>query len=453
MTVGIHIFRKDLRVKDNLALNQLANKVDEIIGVFVFDTNQINATTNTYHSARVAQFVVESVRDLNSQCDNKLLTVIGTPAVEIEKLIKQTKAVAISFNADYTQYSIKRDNAIRKVCDRHEVECIVNEDDQSLLPMRDTIKKDGTPYMVYGPFYKLVISKQIDKPTSKQIKWKKHGTAQWIKLKQSFDNNWKGGRTEGLHRLKTRTATGAIDAMAAPTIQLSAYMNQGCISIREVYWAFKEKYKSKEPIRSIVWRDFFLCIFRFAPNGNDYNKCIDERYQQIKWPKINKSNWNKFINCNTGFLLVDAAMRELLETGFCNNRSRLILSTFWSKYLLIDPFDKTYGVQVWFSKLLIDCNASQNLNNHRWVMGDLDLAGRRFCMKGAHPLTGRMIRVDNQMIKKYDKDFEFIKKWIPEFKDLSLKECKARVKQIEPIYEWRERYLQYCKLFEKIKKT
>ncbi len=95
MTVGIHIFRKDLRVKDNLALNQLANKVDEIIGVFVFDTNQINATTNMYHSARVAQFIVESVRDLNSQCDNKLLTVIGTPAVEIEKLIKQTKAVAI----------------------------------------------------------------------------------------------------------------------------------------------------------------------------------------------------------------------------------------------------------------------------------------------------------------------------------------------------------------------
>ena len=83
-------------------------------------------------------------------------------------------------------------------------------------------------------------------------------------------------------------------------------------------------------------------------------------------------------------------------------------------------------------------------------MGDLDIAGRRFCMRGSQPLTGRMIRVDNQMIKRYDPQFEYIKKWIPAFKDLTIKECKAKMKEIEPMYQWRDRYIKYTKLFERL---
>jgi deoxyribodipyrimidine photo-lyase len=449
MTTGIHIFRKDLRTKDNFALHELSRVVDHVIGVFFYDPKQITATTKVYHSERAAQFIVESVDDLNVQCDGKLLTLKEDPCIGIERLIKQVKPVAISFNADYTQYALKRDQAIQKICKQHNVECIVNEDDQTLLPMNQLIKKDGSPYMVYGPFFKLIQRHDIAKPLTFKIAWKKYGKSENVKLK-TYKDNWVGGRTEGLRRLRTGTATGAIDDMSATTIQLSAYMNQGCISIREVYWAFKSKYRSIEPIRSIVWRDFLLCIFRFAPNSNSYDKFIEERYNKIKWPSLNKTDWSKFMNCNTGFLLVDAAMAELLKNGFVNNRSRLILATFWTKYLMISPLDKTYGSQVWFSKLLVDCSASQNKMNHQWVVGELDLAGRRFSMKGTHPLTGRMIRVDNQMIKRYDTNFEFIKKWIPEFKDLTIKECKVKVKQIKPMYEWRDRYMEYCKLFEKL---
>lgn len=448
MRVGIHIFRKDLRTKDNIALHELSKIVDHIVGVFFYDPKQITATSKTYHSERAAQFIVESVEDLNIQCDGKLLTLKDDPCIGIERLIKQINPTAISFNADYTQYAIKRDQTIQKICNRYDIQSIVNEDDQTLLPMNKLVKKDGSPYMVYGPFFKLIRRQEIAKPLTSKINWKKHGKSEALKLK-TYSDNWIGGRTEALRRLRTGTATGAIDDMSATTIQLSAYMNQGCISIREVYWKFKADYKSIEPIRSIVWRDFLLCIFRFAPNGNSYDKHIDERYDKIKWPALNRTDWNKFMNCNTGFLLVDAAISEL-KSGFCNNRSRLILATFWTKYLMISPFDNQYGSQVWFSKLLIDSNASQNKMNMQWVIGDLDLSGRRFSMRGMHSLTGRVIRVDNQMIKRYDADYKMIKKWIPAFKDLSLKECKAKAKQIKPMYEWRERYIKYCKLFEKL---
>jgi deoxyribodipyrimidine photolyase len=117
---------------------------------------------------------------------------------------------------------------------------------------------------------------------------------------------------------------------------------------------------------------------------------------------------------------------------------------------MICPFDKSYGSQIWFSRLLIDCSASQNKLNHQWVIGDLDLSGRRFKMANTHPLTGRMIRVDNEMIKRYDPEFKYIKKWIPAFKDLTLKECKSQAKDTTSMYEWRARYMKYAKLFEKL---
>jgi deoxyribodipyrimidine photo-lyase len=243
---------------------------------------------------------------------------------------------------------------------------------------------------------------------------------------------------------------GGTDLLIQETSMLSAYLNNGCVSIREAYYTFKQKNgPSSESLRSIAWRDFFLCIYRFAEGGNEHRH-IDRRYDQIKWPKLKETEWKRFIQCNTGFLLVDAAIAELLQTGYINNRARLILGTFWIKYLMIDPFDQKYGSQTGFSRLLIDCSSSQNKLNHQWIISDLDFAGRRFGMKGTHPLTGRMIRVDNEMIKRYDPNYEYISKWIPLFKGKELKEQKKIMKETKPMYEWRDRYMEYAKLFTHI---
>ena len=123
------------------------------------------------------------------------------------------------------------------------------------------------------------------------------------------------------------------------------------------------------------------------------------------------------MNSKTGFLIIDATMRELQETGYLGNRVRLILGTFWIKYLLIDPFHKEYGSQTGFSRFLVDCNTSQNKLNHQWLL-ELDLNGRRFAKRGCNSLSGRMMRVDNEIIKKFDNNCNYIKKWLPELKDI-----------------------------------
>ncbi|ETP36655.1 hypothetical protein F442_15465 [Phytophthora nicotianae P10297] len=88
--------------------------------------------------------------------------------------------------------------------------------------------------------------------------------------------------------------------------------------------------------------------------------------------------------------------------------------------------------------------------NHLWVLGDLDFTGRRFGAKGAHSLTGRMTRLDNDMIKRYDPKLEYVSKWISAFVVKDVKEMKQMIKHMEPMFDWRKRYTMYTTLFGNI---
>jgi deoxyribodipyrimidine photo-lyase len=393
------------------------------------------------------------LEDLNKKVNNCLNIETGIPSIIINKIIKKYKVSYVSINGDFTLYAIKRQKEIEKVCNDNNVALIINNDNQSLAPMEMLVKSDGNPYLIYGSFYKNEI-KHIQKPqaSSKKVKWVSIiETPNFDNIRKKYKLPTYGANRDNINLKQRMNRAGAKDLLSIneDSSLLSAALNFGLISIREC-WQATTKHEAK---RSLIWRDHYLCIFRYHPRGNQY-KSIDQRYDLIKWPKVNKNEWKSFIECRTGFLLIDACMKALQSNntenhivGFIDNRARLLLATFWIKYLLISPFDKKYGSQIWFSKLLYDCSASQNKMNHLWILGDSDLSGRRYCMKNTHPMTGRMIRIDNDMIKKYDPNCEYIKKWLPEYKNMSKKEI---LKNTKPIFNWTDRYLEYAKLFENI---
>ena len=109
-------------------------------------------------------------------------------------------------------------------------------------------------------------------------------------------------------------------------------------------------------IKQLIWRDFFLQAYNNLENAKRFNRHIDDRFDNIKWKSNNevKDYWKKLIDSKTGFLLIDAGMNELKQTGYLHNRCRLIIGYFWTKYLLINPFNPIYGSQVGFSKYLVD---------------------------------------------------------------------------------------------------
>jgi deoxyribodipyrimidine photo-lyase len=436
-------------------LNALAAQVDTIIPVFILDPNQIEQTpmNKHYFSPRAARFILDSLIELNKLCNNKLCVVYGGTIESLFAVCSERHPTHISFNADYSEYALQRDKMIIDWCAYQGIETIVNYDDQNLHPMDTLIKTDGSPYMVYGPFYKHATKQVVPQPKTSKFTFINPATALAIRVDPKYirteykdsTNHFTGGRSHGLTKLHTKSSIEGFkhrDILSNKSFEISPYLNFGCLSVREVYHYFK---KHKIPAaKELYWRDFFQCILRYKPGATSYNQPMDKSFNRIKWREIKSkqsmAEWKSFINCSTGYLLIDAGMKQLQTTGYIGNRMRLLLATFWTKYLMIDPFAHTYGAQDGFSRMLTDCSTSQNKLNHQWITSELDLSGRRFAKKNTPPISGRMIRVDNQMIGKYDPDLSYISTWLPDWKGKSKKD----VKSVKPIFEWEPRYTEYC---------
>ena len=471
--IGLFLFRKDLRLHDNLGLINLSKLCTKIIPIFILDNYQIDITEQNkyYRSNNAIQFMCESLQDLNKQLNNKLNIFKGNYievlSILLEYLNKKYDNLIIGYNCDYTKYALLRDNKINDLAKKYNIEVLTEENDITLIPINKLIKQDNTAYMVYGSFYKNAIKTKVNQDI--KIKYNNFIKLSDInKISYKIDNLYKlyifnkfliqkGGRNIALTKINNkevyRNYSKNRDLLTFNTYQISAALNFGCISIREFYHIVKNNIDIK---KQLYWRDYYLMILKHIPNANSYSLLIDNRFNKIKW-KNDYKLWEKMIESKTGFLMIDAAIRELIKTGYIGNRIRLILGTFWIKYLLTNPLHPKYGSQVGFSRYLVDCNTSQNKLNHQWFL-DLDLPGRRFSKRGCHSLTGRMMRIDNEMIKKFDPECEYIKKWLPELKNIPNKELYKWDENIQkkynihykPIFEWKNQYQKYCNLFKNL---
>ena len=159
------------------------------------------------------------------------------------------------------------------------------------------------------------------------------------------------------------------------------------------------------------------------------------------------------MNSKTGFLIVDAAIQEIKHTGFMHNRCRMIVGVFSVKYLGINPLCRYIGLNDWFSRYLVDCSTSQNKLNTQWVT-ELDFSGKKFAPSSA-PIAGRPMNISNSMIKKWDPECIYIKKWLPHLANMDNKtlynwDTKSNESvHPKPIFDAKIRYSEWIKLCEK----
>jgi deoxyribodipyrimidine photo-lyase len=464
MTIGIFIFRRDLRLEDNLGLIELSKKVDQILPIFIFDPQQIKLSEHNkyYFSNNAVQFICECVDDLNLQLKqkkSKLNVFYGKPHTIIGKIIKEIKIDIIGYNKDYSNYAIERDNKIIEVCKENNIEYLINENDLFLMDHKKMMKNDKEAFKVYSSFYKNMIKENINKPIKNNFKNYLNKNMLFTIDKTEYHNFYKynldlaekGGRLNAIKKIKKinifKEYNDKRDLLSYETTRVSGYLNMGCISTREMWYQIIKKLGSSSILlKQLVWRDYYLCFYIYVPNANSFKKYIDKRFDSIKW-RNNKKEWETLINCKTGFLLVDASMNEMKITGFLHNRGRLILGSFWIKYLQIDIYHPEYGSQVGFSKYLLDAiGPSQNKMNHHWLL-DIDYGGMRFGKKGT--ISGRRMDISNEKIKEYDPDCIYIKKWLPHLKDIPNKELykwKGNNYHPAPMFDHNERYQEWIKL-------
>jgi len=490
--IGIFIFRRDLRLNDNIGLIKLASEVDIIIPIFILDKYQIKKTKHNkyYFSSNAVQFMCESLSDLNDQLlkhDSYLRLYYGNPKKIINKLIKwiktKTKAfnitdsditdsdIFLSYNTDFSQYAIKRDSEINKICLKHKINIITHSDDYTLIPFNQMTKSDGNGFKQFGAFYKNAQKHIVNKPIKNNFtnylnyNYKTKSEYDVQRLDTFYTHNihlaQRGGRKLAIKKLnrisKFKNYNEMRNTLSYSTTNLSAYLNFGCISIREVYHMLKQELGlENEIIKQLYWRDFYLLAVRALKDGNKYIH-MDKRYESIKWSKPVNTNtnsynyWQRMINSETGFLIIDAAMKEMLTTGFMHGRARMIVGVFWTKYLLINIFDPIYGSQVGYSKYLVDAvGPSQNKMNHQWIT-EFDYPGKKYAPTTS-PIAGRPMDPSNRMIAKWDKDCLYIKKWLNHLKDIPNKDLikwnedianKYNYIHPAPIFDHKDKYTEW----------
>ena len=422
---SIFIFRRDLRLYDNIALSEAIKQSDIIIPIFIFTPEQI--INNKYKSNNAIQFMLESLDDLNhnlKKLSSKLYLFFGEPHKIIEKLIETMNVETIFANRDYTNYAKKRDAKISKICQDHNIP--FNLYDDYLLQKPGTVMTgSNTPYVKFTPF--LHANKTISVSVPVKINFANKLFNGKINNQYKYNiNNYNeylafhGGRKNALKILNNiiefKTYNKKRDDLTYQTTHLSAYIKFGCVSIREVYHTIKNKLgKNNKLIDQLYWHDFYTLISHYYPHI--YNGAMRQKYNKLKW-SYDTDLFNKWKKGLTGYPIVDAGMRQLNTTGFMHNRARLITSSFLIKILHINWQEG----EKYFATQLIDYDPAVNNGNWQWSASTGTDSQPYF-------------RIFNPWLqsKKHDPDAEYIKKWTPELSNVPAKD----------IHNWADSYKNY----------
>ena len=423
---GLFIFRRDLRIIDNNGLNLATKLCHNVRTIFIFTPEQISSSQNPSRSDNAVQFMVESIEQLSSvisAAGGKLETYYGHNDTVIQKLIRSYKTDnplgLVCFNADYSPYAVKRDESIRTLCTKFNVE-VESPNDYYLFEPGTILNGTGNTYQKFTPFYETALKHKVIAPVTTKPKLhnsQPHINNSGASLIASFSKKFlpdknknpdilvHGGRINALKQMviaakNIKHYNKIHNDLSLTTSQLSAYIKFGCVSIREVYHLFKS---NKDFVRQLYWRDFYANILLAFPHV--LGRAMKPQYNKIKWHH-NERWFTAWTNGNTGFPIVDAGMRQLVTTGYMHNRARLITATFLIKTLLIS-WEK--GEQ-FFATMLTDYDPASNNGNWQWCAGT-----------GAD--SQPYFRIFNPWIqqKDHDESCEYIKQWIPELHDVPVK--------------------------------
>ena len=409
MTKSLFIFRRDLRVFDNTGLLEAARQSSEVVVCFIYD----EAILAGYSEGDFRlEFLHASLVDLSQQIQaigGRLNVFFGKPLDVVEGLLNTEAFSCVYVNRDYTPYSRRRDAGLEAACRSRDVhfftvsDALINEPEQ-------VYKGDGGHYAVFTPFYNrarqlFVAPPQEDMPTNL--------------CSTKFSDIVLEDLPPGVPRGKAQSVflpgrQGALQVLAnlAPletyetdrnfpalpgTSHLSAHLKFGTCSVREAYQEIAENLGDQHPLlRQLYWRDFFTHVAHHRPRV--FGHAFRELYDGFVWDQAGEK-FQCWCEGKTGFPIIDAGMRELVNTGYMHNRVRMVVASFLVKNLHVDW---RLG-EAFFARYLTDYDACVNNGSWQWAASTGADAQPYF----------RVFNPWRQQLK-FDVDGVYIKRWVPE---------------------------------------
>ena len=418
--ISLFIFRRDLRLDDNIGLQAALDHSEQVIPMFIFDDRQVGEA-NPYRSINAMQFMIDSLKDLSHELTKKnahLFIFYGKPEKIVSEVCKQQLVHAVFCNRDYTPFSIYRDQVIKSVCEDLKIpfyscnDLLLTQPEEIRTSNKKSYSKftafyNNARFMPVAPAYHVrgthFFTQKLPSACEADTLYKKIFSYPYNQLLITGGSSL--GRTilSSLSRFKKYESEKDYPAVHGTT-QLSAYLKFGCISIRQTYHAIKKYLGESHPLlRQLYWRDFFTHIGYNYPHV--FGAPFHSKFDSLQWDSNTKS-FNAWCQGNTGFPIVDAGMRQLNQTGFMHNRVRMITGSFLTKDIHIDW---RWGER-YFAQLLVDYDPAVNNGNWQWIASTGCDAQPYF-------------RIFNPWLqqKKFDPQCIYIKQWIPELATMSSK--------------------------------
>lgn len=405
--LSVFWFRRDLRIEDNVAFYRALNEAEEVLPIFIFDTDILAKLSGD--DARVS-FIFETLEAIHRQFSKHgggLKVLHGNPLEIFQKLIRDYEIASVYANRDYEPYALKRD---RQINDFLQSKGIVFNTckDQVVFEQNEIVKDDGLPYLVYTPFMKKW------KAAFSEDKVRNHPSENLLgKLAKSSQNSFPTLQEIGFKKseIGVPQANFSSDLVAGyeanrnfPAVDgtsfLGTHLRFGTVSVRQVVKAALSV-KNETFLNELIWREFFMQILWHFPETA--TRSFKPAYDKLDWLN-NLEDFERWKNGETGYPLVDAGMRQLNRTGWMHNRVRMVVASFLCKHLLVDW---RWG-EAYFAEKLLDYDMSSNVGNWQWAAG---------CGVDAAPYF-RIFNPSGQA-KKFDPDFKYIRKWVTDFDSLS----------------------------------
>ncbi|CAM1348550.1 cryptochrome/photolyase family protein [Tenacibaculum insulae] len=400
--ISIFWFRRDLRLFDNKGLFEALNSRQKVVPVFIFDNEILESLPKD--DARIS-FIYQTLAKIDDQLKlNKasLLVKVGNPMDVWQKLTSEFDIETVYTNKDYEPYAIKRDQQVEEFLMSKNIQ-FKRFKDQVIFEKSEIVKKDGLPYTVFTPYKNKWLQHFSEEKDTQEFKIRFDNFYEFV---SEFPTLKSIGFQESSIKVKPYNLENINNYDAVrdfpyqdKTSYLSPYLRFGLVSVRKIVRFALQT--NTTFLSELIWREFFMQILFHFPKVVTTN--FRQKYDAVPW-RNKQEEFKKWCVGETGYPMVDAGMRQLNKTGYMHNRVRMITAGFLCKHLLIDW---RWG-EAYFAEKLLDYELSANNGNWQWAAGTGCDAAPYF----------RVFNPEAQL-KKFDKDLQYIRKWIENFDELT----------------------------------
>ena len=397
---AIAVFTRDLRVTDNPVLAG----APDVLPLFVLDPAALDRHSAPNRHAFLAECLADLDASLRSRGSRLIVRQGDLPSV-VAAVAREVGAQEINIARDVSAFAQRR---LRHLEDRSDVPVIVH-DSITVIPPDAVSPASGPFYQVFTPYHRRWEEhpRRASAPTPERLETPTIDSEPLpVPDGGGSPERLRGGegaaqrRLEGWLPRSARYAGTRNELAVDGTSMLSADLHFGCLSPLEVVTA-AEELGADAFVRQVAWRDFNAQVLYHRPEAS----WQDYRGGPLAW-NDDEAAFEAWTRGMTGYPVVDAGMRQLLETGWMHNRARMITASFLTKDLMIDW---RKGAR-WFLEWLSDGDIANNQLGWQWVAG-----------------TGtdtNPTRIFNPTIQgeRFDPNGEYVRRWVPELRDVDATE-------------------------------